>query len=481
MIIRTKFNGYSPDGSRRYYKGGGGAKYDNLEQLYAIQAEQAKGLMDQANQNVYPAYNQLLDEAKGTGSIANQELAAGRAGADVMAAQGGAKKQLEQQLTSMGVNPNDQKFANTMAAMDLDAAGQKAAAMTGARDKTRDLGFAKMTDTVNAGMGIGSNAVAALNSAGGMANNIAGLQQQGQANRDANLGNIAALGTRLLMNKGGLVPKKGCSTGGRGLKIKGYNRGGIIGAMQGIKAAPPPAGASAPSPLSRAASQVATGGGAPGAGKMIEGVGNLVGKVAPEAGNSISSFGTGLRLGDKAQPAIEAFQAAAAPVGGAAGAATAGEVAGAAAQHGITAAGEQAAMLAAQEAGMGTLAAAGAETAGATAASMGAGSAIGGALSAAMPWVGGALLIGSALDLFADGGQVKSHKIGGQQGADGVAESDTGGKVDGPGGPKEDKVLARLSPGEFVMPVATVKMYGLDRLEKMRAIGLRHEKQLGIR
>lgn len=473
MIIRTKFNGYAADGTRRYFKGGGSVKYDNLEQLYAIQAEQAKSLMDQANANVYPAYNSLLEEAKNTGSQANQEIAAGRAGADVVAAQGGAKKQLEQQLSSMGVNPNDQKFANTMAAMDLDAAAQKAAAMTGARDKTRDLGFAKLTDTVNAGMGIGSNAVAALNSAGGMAGNIASLQQQQQANNSANLGNIAALGTRLLMNKGGLVPKS-C-----GKQVKGYNRGGIIGAMQGVKAAPPPSGATAPSPLSRAASQVATGG-TPGAGKAIEAVGNLVGKVAPEAGNSVSSFGAGLRLGDKAQPAIEALQAAAAPVGGAAGAATAGEVAGAAAEYGVSAAGEQAAMLAAQEAGMGTLAA-GAEAAGTSAAAMGAGSAIGSALSAAMPWVGGALLIGSALDLFADGGEVKAHTIDGQQGADGVADSDTGGAVEGPGGPKEDKVLARLSPGEFVMPVATVKMYGLERLEKMRQLGLRHEKQLGIR
>jgi len=478
VIIRTKFNGYAADGTRRYFKGGGGVKYDNLEQLYAIQAEQAKSLMDQANANVYPAYNSLLEEAKNTGSQANQEIAAGRAGADVVAAQGGAKKQLEQQLSSMGVNPNDQKFANTMAAMDLDAAAQKASAMTGARDKTRDLGFAKLTDTVNAGMGIGSNAVAALNSAGGMASNIAGLQQQGQANRDANLGNIAALGTRLLMNKGGLVPKS-CSK-----QVKGYNRGGIIGAMQGVKAAPPPSGATAPSPLSRAASQVATGG-TPGAGKAIETVGNLVGKVAPEAGNSISSFGTGLRLGDKAQPAIDAYKAASAGTE-AATAATAGAEAGTAAAAGAeaagtAAAGAEAAGAAAAGAEAAGAAAAGAEAAGATATAMGAGSAIGSALSVAMPWIGGAMLIGSALDLFADGGEVKAHKIGGQQGGDGVAESDTGGKVDGPGGPKEDKVLARLSPGEFVMPVATVKMYGLERLEKMRKLGLRHEKQLGIR
>lgn len=226
--------------------------------------------------------------------------------------------------------------------------------------------------------------------------------------------------------------------------------------------------------MARAGQQVVTGG-AGGAGTLVENVGNLVGKIAPEAGNSISSFGTGLRLGDKAQPAIEAYKAAAtgaeAATTAAAGAEAAGTVAAGAEAAGTVAAGAEAA----------GVAAAGAEAAGATATAMGAGSAIGSALGAAMPWVGAAMLIGSAFDLFADGGEVKSHKIGGRQGPDGVAENETGGKVDGPGGPKEDKVMARLSPEEFVMPVATVKLFGLDRLEKMRQLGLRYEKQLGIR
>lgn len=55
-----------------------------------------------------------------------------------------------------------------------------------------------------------------------------------------------------------------------------------------------------------------------------------------------------------------------------------------------------------------------------------------------------------------------------------------GGKVSGPGGPKDDRVPALLSDGEFVMPVGTVKKYGLDKLEKMRQDGLQFEKQLGI-
>lgn len=55
-----------------------------------------------------------------------------------------------------------------------------------------------------------------------------------------------------------------------------------------------------------------------------------------------------------------------------------------------------------------------------------------------------------------------------------------GGKVSGPGGPKDDRVPALLSDGEFVLPVGSVKKYGLDKLEKMRQDGLQFEKQLGI-
>jgi len=55
-----------------------------------------------------------------------------------------------------------------------------------------------------------------------------------------------------------------------------------------------------------------------------------------------------------------------------------------------------------------------------------------------------------------------------------------GGEVDGPGGPKDDRVPAMLSDGEFVMPIGAVKKFGLDKLEKMRQEGLQFEKQLGI-
>jgi hypothetical protein len=37
------------------------------------------------------------------------------------------------------------------------------------------------------------------------------------------------------------------------------------------------------------------------------------------------------------------------------------------------------------------------------------------------------------------------------------------------------------SPGEFILPPGTVRLYGRGQLEKMRARGLRHEKQIGVK
>jgi hypothetical protein len=44
-----------------------------------------------------------------------------------------------------------------------------------------------------------------------------------------------------------------------------------------------------------------------------------------------------------------------------------------------------------------------------------------------------------------------------------------GGPVEGPGGPKDDLINAKLSDGEFVMSADAVKFHGLDRLYKMMA------------
>ena len=472
--------------------GGGQVKYENLERLYAMQAEQGQQLMDMAKKNVYPAYEQLMDDAKGAGSLANQDKAANNAAADVAAASGAAKTRLTDNLVSMGVNPDDPRYANTMAKMETDSAAQSAAAQTGARDRTQQLGFAKLQDVTSMGMGIGSQATAALNAAGGSAAGAAQMQLNQMSQDQTARGNIAALGARMAFKDGGEV--KAPSRLKCGGMVKGYALGGFVGGA-GSVTPPPPSGAPGRSVGMRAVDGAATAtqlGGGKMLAKGIEKVGEMTGN------NAMQSFGTGMRLGDKAQPAIDAYKGAAeaakatadtassavANAGNAAQYAneldaaasaaptTAGAVAPGAADMTAAATAADTAQTAAAAAGGVETAAAGAgaaETLGATSAALGAGSAV----AAALPWVGGALLIGGALGLFKDGGAVNKKRLA-------VADGTRGGHVSGPGGPKDDAVPAMLSDGEFVMPVGAVKLFGKDKLEQMRQQGLAYEKQAGI-
>jgi hypothetical protein len=90
--------------------------------------------------------------------------------------------------------------------------------------------------------------------------------------------------------------------------------------------------------------------------------------------------------------------------------------------------------------------------------------AAGAAIGTAMPWIGGAMLVGSALGLFKDGGHV---------GGDAINPGDRntqGGPIRGPGGPKDDLVPADIAEGSFILPVGTVMKYGLARVEKMNDV-----------
>ena len=81
----------------------------------------------------------------------------------------------------------------------------------------------------------------------------------------------------------------------------------------------------------------------------------------------------------------------------------------------------------------------------------GVGSIVGGVASGGTGSIGGAI----ASKFFADGGKAR-----------GLRYADAG-KVEGPGGPVDDKIPAMLSNGEYVLPADTVKAIGTDKLDKV--------------
>lgn len=491
--------------------GGGGDYYQNLDQLYAIQAEQARQLMGLAQTSVYPQYQTFVNRAMDYGSQANQERQAATAGADALAAGQAQQQAMQSNLMSMGVNPADSRYASNTRTAGIQNAGQVAASMTGARDNTRNVGFARQQDAIGLGMGVPSNATAAAQGAASTASTAANLDMQNQQMATQNTANTV----RGAMN---LYTMAGYKDGG--FVAKRYASGGIIGAMPTV-GAPPSRGVQRPTGEQQAigaatsglqgyrtgqglVNTTAKGINALGHATDSQGLGALgkglnagsASSGAANAGPPIDAMATATQQVDKALPSITGAAAdggvggasAAGAGSGAAGAAGAGSsAAGAAGAAGADAAASTAgaaiadsAATAAASSGATAAAGTGAATAGAAGALGTAGAAIG----AAMPWVGAALAVGSALDLFADGGYVYA-KGGPVSEEDGEpmdrVDGEHGGAVDGPGGPKDDKIPAWLSDGEFVMPVGAVQLFGVHRLEKMRQQGLEHERNSGMR
>lgn len=435
----------------------GNQYYENLNRLYGMQADQAAELMGIARETVFPAYRDLVGQAQGYGSQANQEVAATRAAADSRAASGAAQQTLRDDLTSMGINPADARYVGAFANMGTQASAQEAAATTGARDRREQLGFARMQDAVSLGMGTPTQATSAANSAGNTAGTQLNAYNQQQSNQSNAVGNIVRAGVDLY--------GRGMADGGpvRGLRrAKGYVQrlapGGIVGSMRNITPAAPPPSMPSASPVQQAigpARTLSSAAGTQALGRGVSAAGDLTGSTY------LSAAGKGIQSPGAVQPAIDAYRSAATQaVDGALPSAV--PEAAAVSDAAATAVSDAAATAAAEGA---------TEVAATDLAASAAGLETGAALGAAMPWVGGAMAlygIGNAAGWWADGGRVEPGAAG------------QTGEVDGPGGPKDDLIPAMLSDGEFVMPVGAVKFFGLDRLEKMRAKGLQYEKQLGI-
>lgn len=117
-----------------------------------------------------------------------------------------------------------------------------------------------------------------------------------------------------------------------------------------------------------------------------------------------------------------------------------------------------------------------AEAAGAGGASLAAGAGSAGAAgaglastaAAALPWVGGAYLLGSALDLWADGGPVPHEQPRGLR-----LDMRQGGATPDIGTETSDSIPAWLSKGEYVVNADAVKDVGKDKLEKINEKGLK--------
>lgn len=442
--------------------GGGGGGQRGLEEeekaLLRMQtrvAEQGIAGRDQA----MAGYRDFLRRGREMGSAANQDREAGRVMEDAYAAYGTANRMQDARLASMGVNPADARFSR---GRDTGGVGMAAQAASGANQARRGA-RAESLQLEGAGLaGLGGfDPTGALSSMGSTIGNAQRTNAMADASTAQGWGQLAQAGMYGLSNAdkiekgfntvkgwmaadGGMVPSY--AEGGEVMGLPGYANGGNVydtafnqvgQARSQVARGPAPQQQSAMDPMTATKLAKAA---------VDKASSSSLGYSSAVPGLSSSAPGS--------QAAMLAEQTGAFGAEGLASTAAAGEAAAAGA--------------------------AGAEAAGAGLASGAAG--VSSALGAAVPILGLGML---AAGLFGrkDGGPIPRAAsrpgIGRKQVA-GKAQNSKGGKVSGPGGPKDDMVMARLSPGEYVLPVGAVKKYGLDRLEKMRQEGLAFERQRNI-
>jgi hypothetical protein len=153
-------------------KSGGGAAAGRSAELDAAATEATKQQTKIAGEqyeywktNFKPLEEGLVSEAKGFGSVEEQEREAGRASSTAALTMGKARSGFDRNLASYGINPAGPRFQDANLKFSLEGAKMDAAGQNLARKGVMDTAFAKKFDVVGLGKGMPASAAAGLGAA----------------------------------------------------------------------------------------------------------------------------------------------------------------------------------------------------------------------------------------------------------------------------------------------------------------------------
>lgn len=439
---------FTPPGSKRLFKGGGGGsvKYDSLERLYEEQAASARMLRSIAEQNLPMATNAYVGSVQDAISPAYAQKQVNMAGADMASANAQERAATERRLASMGVNPNDPRFAGSLRSIEMSNAARLAAGKNIARNEAQQYQLNIAKDAVGTFTGQSNNAAGQMSkAASGLGSlysdqaNQKAAQDQANAQSAGNIANAGLTAMAMFRKDGGPVKR-----------VERHMLGGAAGSQQGFfqmqNITPPPPSASAPKAQGPSATDVATLAMA----SKDPTIATALDKAGNFAADKVADLYTSV-VGPQSQSFVAPVaEAAITPVA---------EVAGTAAAEGAAAAGANAA-----------------------------GAGLMGTVGAALPWVGAAYAVGSILDLWNEGGKVGTQNQGmteaqavariNQAASTGtLADLRRGGDVPGKWKENRDTVPALLVEDEYVLGAEASKLIGHATLEKLNQKGLTLRKQ----
>lgn len=332
------------NGRMRLYGGGGssdGVKYDSLEALYEEQAASARILREQAEANLPGAVQSYTDEVNDVmaGDFAQRQ--ASQAMSDMASANAMDRAATERNLASMGVNPNDPRFAGSLRATETNNAARMAAGANLARNEANQYQLNVAKDAVGTFTGQSNNAATQLGSAASGLGSIYASQSNQQMAQDQAQSNAAGNAVA-----GGMMAlsmfKDGGRVNGYGLRMLARDKAGerrtpvverhMLGGQAGSQQnqgffqmqqiAPPPV-AQAPQQsgpnmgtmmqAAKAGKEFKNAGGLDGmAARNTDRLGRVAGKFSDSAGNQIQSHAAGMRMApDQARAAADAYTQAA--------------------------------------------------------------------------------------------------------------------------------------------------------------------------
>lgn len=339
------FEPYAPGRMRLHGGGGGGGSaknYKNLEKLYGEQAESARLLREQAEKHLPGAVENYAGQVERITSPEYATEQAGMAAADMASANAMEREATNRELASMGVNPNDARFAGAMRSAETNNAARMAAGQNMARNDAKRLQLAVAQDAVGTFTGQSNNAASQAGSAtAGLANlytNKAQQKQNEQAMQNQNISNAVSGGMAAWS-----MYKDGGKVRGRGFgalvkrpvahELEQHMLGGAAGQQGGMLSVQPPAPVQMQPVKTQPqgpnmgqvvqATKTARGKGSGTFGERMAAKGaeqtDKFGRLAADlgakdAGNQISSHASGMRMAgdpEQAKAAADAYRAAA--------------------------------------------------------------------------------------------------------------------------------------------------------------------------
>jgi len=507
-LIRTKFD--RPDSHYgRYYVGGGGGggsssvKYDNLETLYEEQAASARLLRGIAEQNLPGATQAYVGNVQNVLAPDYANRQANMAGADMAGANAMERAATERSLASMGVNPNDPRFAGSLRSTQVNNAARMAAGKNVTRNQAEQYQLNVAKDAVGTFTGQSNNAATQIgNAATGLGSvyssqaNQKMAQDQAQANAVGNVANAGLTAYAMFAKDGGKVPGL-AALGGK--TVERHMVGGQAGSQQNqgffqMQSIAPPPSAQAPQQqgggismndlmmAKKIADKRAANAAADAAGSAFakDAATNSAGMAAQNAG----LVGDAVVAGGSASAGAGLSSMAGAEAAGGLASATNGALMSTGIDAAATGALSGSITSGAAATGAGTLAggastlAGGAGTAGAAA-----GAGVMSTIGAALPWVGAAYAVGSLLDWWNEGGKVGTQNAGmSEQEAmqrfeqaevtGTLADLRVGGRTPGEWVENRDTVPAMLVSGEQVLNSEASKLIGDKDAAKLNKKGL---------